>query len=55
MPKYILELKNLTTYEVTVEADSEEHALELTAEWGRDELQDDETNNQWDIEIWEVE
>ena len=55
MPKYMIELRNMTTYEVEVEADSEEHAYELSRDWGRDELEGDETNNQWDIEIWEVE
>ena len=55
MPKYIMELVNTTTYAFEVEADSVEHAYELSAEWGRDELEDDITDNKWDIQIWETE
>lgn len=54
MPKFKLELKNVVNYELIIDADSEEHAYELSKEWGRDELESDETSNRWDIEITEV-
>ena len=54
MPKYHFQLKNCTTYEFDIEAESEEKAEEMTRDWGRDELAKDETNNCWDTEIWEV-
>ena len=54
MARYKIELKNLTTYEVEVEADSESEAYKISEEWGREELEKDEVNNQWDIEIWEI-
>lgn len=45
-----------TTWEFEIEADSEEHALELSAEWGRDEMLEEEiTDNCWDITVDELE
>jgi hypothetical protein len=54
MPKYILELTQTTVWEVEVEASSDAEALELTKDWGRDELDDNEiTNNIWETIVWE--
>lgn len=55
MPKFHFELKNCTTYEFDIEAETAEQAEEMTRDWGREELAKDETNNCWDTEIWEVE
>lgn len=55
MPTYLMTMTQHTTWEFEVEADSEEHAFELTAEWGRDEMKEEEiTDQSWDIEVGEV-
>lgn len=56
MPKFIVELKQCTTWEVEVEAEDEYEAEELTKEWGRDDLKEEEIVNQcWDTNVWEKE
>lgn len=56
MPKYLMTMTQHTTWEFEVEADSEDHAFEITAEWGRDEMEDDEiTDNCWEISVSELE
>lgn len=56
MPKYHITMTQHTTWEFELEADSEEHAFELTAEWGRDEMEENEiTDNCWETGIDEVE
>ena len=48
-------MRNSVTWEIEVQADSESEAYEITKNWGREEMQDsEETNNCWDIEIWEA-
>ena len=54
MPKFIVELKQSTTWEVEVEAEDEATAEWISRDWGRDDLNDDEiVNNCWDINVWE--
>lgn len=50
--KYTVVLKQTTTWEVEVEADDEAQAMELTQDWGRDELSDEEiVDNCWDTVV----
>lgn len=52
MATYTLEMTRSITWEVEVEADSEEHALELSAEWGEDDMKDEEmTRSAWNVEV----
>ena len=54
MPKFIVELKQSTTWEVEVEAEDEATAEWISRDWGRDELKDEEiVNNCWDTTVWE--
>ena len=54
--KYQMTMTQRTTWEFEVEADSLDHAYEITKEWGRDEMEDNEiTDNCWDITVDEVE
>ena len=56
MEKFIVVMTNKTTWEVEVEARDEEHAHEISFDWGRDELKEDEIiDNVWEIEIMGVE
>jgi hypothetical protein len=44
-----------TTWEFELEADSEDHAFELSAEWGRDEMKEEEITSQaWETDVVEV-
>lgn len=55
MATYLMTMTQHTTWEFEVEAESEDDALEITAEWGRDEMKEEEiTSNSWDIEVGEV-
>lgn len=52
MEKFKITMTQKTTWEFEVEAESLEHAEELTRDWGRDDMNEDEiTNNVWEIEI----
>jgi hypothetical protein len=52
MAKFTVRLAQTTAWEVEVEADDEVQAMELTRDWGRDELSDDEiVSNCWDTEV----
>jgi hypothetical protein len=52
MPMYQIKMVQKTTWEFELEAESEDHAEQMTQEWGRDELEEDEiTDNCWEIEI----
>jgi lipopolysaccharide biosynthesis regulator YciM len=49
---YTIRLTQTTAWEVEVEADDEAQAMELTKDWGRDELSDEEiVSNCWDTEV----
>ena len=55
MATYLMTMTQHTTWEFEVEAESEDDALEITAEWGRDEMKEEEiTSNSWDITVDEV-
>lgn len=55
MATYLMTMTQHTTWEFEIEADSEEHAEELSQDWGRDEMKEEEiTSNSWDIEIGEL-
>jgi len=52
MPKHIVRLTQTTVWEVEVKAKDANAALELTRDWGRDELKDDEiVSNVWETEV----
>jgi len=52
MPKHIVRLAQTTVWEVEVEASDENEALELTRDWGRDELEDAEiVSNSWETTV----
>jgi hypothetical protein len=52
MGKFYLQFTNTTTYEVVVEAEDESQAYEITKDWGRDDLEEFEVDNRWDIQAW---
>lgn len=54
MAKYVMQFINTAVYEVEIEAESDDEAYEITKEWGRDELEDSEISNHWEIEVHEV-
>jgi len=55
MATYLMTMTQHTTWEFEVEADSEDHAFEITAEWGRDEMKEEEITSQaWDTEVSEI-
>ena len=52
MEKHIVRLTQTTVWEVEVEAKDANAALELTRDWGRDELgEDDIVSNVWETEV----
>lgn len=51
MNRYTVIMTNTTTYEFEVEANSEDEAYSLTADFGRDELEDVILDNVWEVEI----
>lgn len=55
MAKYLMTMTQHTTWEFELEADSEDHAFELSAEWGRDEMKEEEITSQaWETEVAEL-
>jgi hypothetical protein len=52
MEKHTVRLTQTTVWEVEVEAKDANTALELTRDWGRDELNDNEiVSNVWETEV----
>jgi hypothetical protein len=52
MEKHTVRLTQTTVWEVKVEAKDANTALELTKDWGRDELNDNEiVSNVWKTEV----
>lgn len=52
MPTHIVRLTQTTVWEVEVQASDENAALEMTKNWGRDELNDDEiVSNVWETTV----
>ena len=55
MNKYFVKMVQQTTWEFEVEAESEEQAYEMTFDWGRDELdENDITDNMWELDVMEL-
>jgi hypothetical protein len=55
MATYLITMTQHTTWEFEVEAESEDDAFEITAEWGRDEMVEEEITSQaWETEFCEV-
>ena len=55
MPKFHMTMIQRTTWEFELEADSLDHAEELSQDWGRDEMKEDEiTDNCWWTDITEL-
>ena len=55
MPKYLIEAKRTHWYEVTIEADTENAAIEEVRSWMADDFEEYETNAQWDFDSEELE
>jgi hypothetical protein len=51
MNKYLVQAKLMKYYEVPVEAESREKALELINDFIAEDFEDFETNAQWDFEV----
>lgn len=55
MPKYYLTAVRTTVYEVSLEADSLEDALESVDDWIADDFEPYQTSNHWSIDADEDE
>lgn len=55
MPKYLVVASRSTEYQIEVEADNEESALEALDEWIADDFEPYTKHNQWDFEVQENE